>query len=63
MPRRKEKVMTVRRKCTAKEAREIAKRRGVEIDDEQKTYYATDKSGTEIWSFDTKQERDAFVSH
>ena len=55
--------MTVRRKCTAKEAREIAKRRGVEIDDEQKTYYATDKSGTEIWSFDTKQERDAFVSH
>lgn len=46
---------------TPKKAHEIAKRRNIDIDDNQTTFYATNEEETEIYSFDTKKERDQHI--
>ena len=46
---------------SAKEAYKIAERLGVCISDDGSTFYATNADRTELWEFDTKRERDAFV--
>lgn len=46
---------------TARQAHKIAQILGIDIDDESTTYYAADEEETEIWSFDTKKERDDFI--
>ena len=49
------------KKLTPREAQILAKKLGIDIDDEQTTFYATDDNKTEIWSFDSRKERDAFI--
>ena len=49
------------KKITPKEAVKIAKKLGIEIYDERRTFYATNNKESEVWSFDTKKERDDFV--
>ena len=49
------------KKLTAKEAQALAKKLGIDIDDESTTFYASNDNKTEIWSFDSKNERDNFV--
>lgn len=49
------------KKLTAKEAHKLADRLMVDIDDDGITFYATNDDESEIWSFDTKKERDKFV--
>lgn len=46
---------------TAKEAYKIAEILGVCISDDGTTFYATNEARTDLWEFDTKRERDAFV--
>lgn len=48
------------KKITAKQAAKIANRLNLQIEDDGTTFYATDEEETEIWSFDTKSERDSF---
>lgn len=48
-------------KLTAKEAKKLAQNLGIDIDDDCATFYATDEEKSEIWSFDTKKERDTFL--
>ena len=50
------------KKITPKRAHEIAKEKGVDIDDDQVTFYATDDDESEVYPFDTKKERDDFVN-
>ena len=47
---------------TSKQAHQIAKKIGIEIDDDGITFYATNQEETEIWSFDSKKERDVFIN-
>ena len=49
------------KKLSAKEAHKLADRLMVDIDDDGITFYATNEDESEIWSFDTKKERDRFV--
>ena len=49
------------KKITEKQAQKIAKRIGINLDGDGLTFYATDAEEKEIFSFDTKSERDAFV--
>ena len=51
----------VRVKISAKEANKLARELGIDIDDEETTYYATNEERTEIWGFETKTRRDRFV--
>ena len=51
----------VRVKISAKEAKKLARELGIDIDDEETTYYATNEERTEIWGFETKKRRDRFV--
>ena len=46
---------------TAKKAHIIAKRLNLCIDNDRLTFYASNENETEIYSFDTKKERDLFV--
>lgn len=48
---------------TAKQARKINDRNGMETEenDGRKTYWATNESETETYSFESKAERDLFV--
>ena len=46
---------------TAKEARKINERLGLEWDDEQRTFWAYDEESYEIYDFDSKKERDRFL--
>ena len=50
------------KKLTAKEAHKLADKLNLDIDDDGITYYATNMEETEIWSFDTRVERDKFVN-
>lgn len=49
------------KKISSKQAHIIAQRLGLDIDGDGTTYYATNTEETEIYSFDTKKERDDFV--
>lgn len=49
-------------KLTSKEAHKLAETLNIDIDDDGTTFYATDEDKTEIWSFDTKSERDSFIT-
>ena len=49
------------KKITAKEAYRIEKKLGLNISDDDTTFYATNDEETEIFSFDTKNERDDFL--
>ena len=49
------------KKITAKEAYRIQKKLGLDISDDDTTFYATNDDETEIFSFDTKNERDNFM--
>lgn len=51
------------KKITPKEAVKIAKKLGIEIYDERKTFYATNNKESDIWSFNTKKERDDFIKY
>ena len=48
------------KKISAKQAAKIAFRLNKQIEDDGISFYATDEEETEIWSFDTKSERDSF---
>ena len=48
---------------TAKQAHAIAQQTGVDIDGDGVTFYATDANEKDIFCFDTKRERDAFISN
>lgn len=48
------------KKITAKQAAKIANRLNLQIEDDGMTFYATDEEESEIYSFDTKSERDSF---
>lgn len=48
------------KKITAKQAVKIANRLNLQIEDDGMTFYATDEEESEIYSFDTKSERDSF---
>lgn len=52
------------KKITAKEARAINRRLGMETweDDGASTFWATDENESGCWVFDTKAERDEFVN-
>lgn len=51
------------KKLTAKEAVKLLRKLGLCCmgADDGKTFYATNEEETEVWEFDTKKERDAFV--
>ena len=49
-------------KITAKEAQAIAKRLNLQIEDDGLTFYATDDSKSELFSFDSKKEREDFIN-
>lgn len=49
------------KKISAKEAKAITLKLGLCFGDGQVTFYATDENESEVWEFDTKQERDAFL--
>ena len=42
---------------TARQALRIAKKLNLQIEDDGKTYYATNEAETELWSFESKCER------
>ena len=46
------------KKITAKQAERITKKLGLCWGDEEKTFYATNESETEIYEFPSKRERD-----
>ena len=47
---------------TAKQAYKLAEELGVCISNDGTTFYATNEERTELWEFETKKERDAFVT-
>lgn len=49
------------KKVTAREALKIAKRLGLAPDEDSRTFYAYDEKNDEIYEFDSKKERDAFI--
>ena len=51
------------KKITAKEAHEVVKNtiRDIDIDNDGRTFYATNEAETEIYCFDSQKERDKFV--
>jgi hypothetical protein len=50
------------KKITAKEAEKIMAELGLCFGDDGRTFYATNEEHTEVWEFDSKKERDAFVN-
>ena len=48
---------------TAKQAYKLANELGVSICEDGTTFYATNESHTDLYEFDTKKERDAFVNN
>ena len=50
------------RKLNYKQAQALAQRLGLDIDDDVTTFYATDDEESELFSFDTRDERDNFVA-
>lgn len=49
-------------KVNAKEAKAICERLGLSYEDGQVTYWAYDIEADEIYDFDTRSERDRFIS-
>ena len=49
------------KKVSAREAYRILKRIGLSADNDGVTFFAYDEKNDEIYSFDSKTERDAFV--
>lgn len=49
-------------KLTSKEAYKLAEILNIDINDDGISFYATNEDKTEIWSFDTKRERDSFIA-
>ena len=49
------------KKISAKEARILAKKLNIDISGDGLTFYAATDDETEIYSFDSKKERDAFL--
>ena len=47
---------------TAKQAYKLAEKLGICISDDGTTFYATNEERTELWEFDSKKERDMFLS-
>ena len=45
----------------AKDAYKLAETLGIYVSDDGTTFYATNEARTDLWEFDTKRERDAFV--
>ena len=50
------------KKITSKEAYQIIKKIGKNIVEDGVTFYATNEKETEIYSFDSRSERDEFVN-
>lgn len=52
------------RKLTAKEAKKLLRELGLGYmgADDGRSFYATNEDETEVWEFDTKRERDAFIA-
>lgn len=50
------------RKLTAKETHKLSDKLNLDIDDDNTTFYATNVEETEIWSFNTRTERDEFLN-
>ena len=48
-------------KVSSREAHKIAKRLGLTPDEDTRTFYAYDEMNDEIYEFDFKKERDAFI--
>lgn len=46
---------------TSKQAYALNKKLGMCLDEEHKTFYATNETETGIWEFDTKAERDKAI--
>ena len=46
---------------TAKEAKKYADMLGLDIDDENTTFFAINEDASEIWEFNSKRKRDEFV--
>ena len=49
------------KKISAVDAYKIAKMKGVDLDGDGFTFYAYDENTNEIFSFDSKKERDDFI--
>lgn len=54
--------MTKYKKITAKQAYKLAKKLGLEICEDGRTFYATNEQETELWEFDTLRERNDFLT-
>lgn len=50
------------KKLTAKEAEKLAKKLGIDVSNDGITFYATNAQEDEIYTFDSKNERDNFVA-
>lgn len=48
-------------KITAAQAQNIARIRGIDLSEDGMTFYALDLESGEIYSFDSKNERDNFI--
>ena len=49
------------KKITSKEAYKVAMKKGLDLSGDGVTYYAIDEKSEEIFSFDTRAERDGFI--
>lgn len=62
-PNEKElKIMIKYKKITSKQAYKLAKKLGLEICEDGRTFYATNEQETELWEFDTLRERNDFLT-
>jgi len=52
----------MKKAISPKKAYDIAKKLNIDVDDDEITFYATDENESEIWSFETKKERDNFIN-
>ena len=55
------KAVNMIKKITAKEAHKVAIKKGLDLSGDGVTYYAIDEKSEEIYSFDTRAERDGFI--
>ena len=52
--------MTVKT-ITAKEARKLLNKLGLEVNDDARTFYAKNEDNDGVWKFESKAKRDEFV--
>ena len=50
------------KKISAKEAQLLARKLGIQIGEDGLTFYATNEDESEIFEFDSKRDRDAWVA-